>query len=366
MKSSRKTQEQFVGHLDDLRQSMYKKLRELFQNKNWTHQHLIRCVVSIWLAMLMIPIQGKGKKLQIPPLSSSNDFWILSSQDPRRLLNKTHTRKPIAPETTTPSSQKSAIRSQTHSKDKEPGAKDFLKSHKSSLAKGIIVRFHRWPKGKNKKRILKRVKNLGFKKVKKHPSFKIWVFEWNHLKKSKIANTACRNLSKIRIIEYCEPNSKLYLNQASHETEATGGCRGRECRSGNDITNRVNEVLDVMGGNNKKDLRICGVLTNHLLSLKDGTLSDHWAQEMIGADLLKETIQQTNRPPPRDENFLAVFDSSTGHHNFSVSSLMSGQGKSAVLPEMERKQVINAKTEYTSDFLNTYESLLPSPPGFYQ
>ena len=336
---------------------MYKKLRDLFQSQNWTHQQLVRCVISIWLALLMIPIQGNGKELQGPLRSSfpaSNGLWILSSQDPLQ----THTRKTVALRATTPPSQKSAIKSQTRSKDKEPDTKYFIQNRKPSLAKGIIVKFHRWPKGKDKKRILKRVKNLGFKKVKKHPSFNIWVFEWHHLKKSKIANTACRNLSKMRIIDYCEPNSNLYPNQTPHDTQATGGCRGRKCRSGNNITNLVNKILDVIGGNNKKDLRTCGILTN-LLSLKDGKLSDHWAQEMIGTDLLKETIQQTNRPPPRNENFLTVLDSTHEYHTFHVSSLMSGQGKSAVLPEMEKQQVISARASYADDYLNVYESLRP-------
>ena len=108
------------------------------------------------------------------------------------------------------------------------------------------------------------------------------------------------------------------------------------------------------------NLRTCGVLTDHL-SLRNGKLSDHWAQEMIGSDLLKKNIQQTNLPPPRYNNFIAVFDDPIGDHKLHVFSLISGQGKSAVLPEMQGNQVINVNALQPIDYLNIYASLRPAP-----
>lgn len=42
--------------------------------------------------------------------------------------------------------------------------------------------------------------------------------------------------------------------------------------------------------------------------LKDGKLTDYWAQEMIGADLLREEIKKAP-PLPEDKFLVAVFDS---------------------------------------------------------
>ncbi len=64
------------------------------------------------------------------------------------------------------------------------------------------------------------------------------------------------------------------------------------------------------------------------------TLSTYWAQNMIGADLLKQELKKTK---PHKKNLVAVFDFFPPYvadsHGISVKNLISGKGDQAVLPE---------------------------------
>ena len=84
------------------------------------------------------------------------------------------------------------------------------------------------------------------------------------------------------------------------------------------------------------NIRACGLASANF-DLQEGHLSDYWAQELIGADLLKEYIKTKNYSI-RD-NFIAVFDSSSEDHNVKVKSLISDKGFHSVLPVMASNSI---------------------------
>ena len=73
-------------------------------------------------------------------------------------------------------------------------------------------------------------------------------------------------------------------------------------------------------------------LVSHQWKLMDGELSDYWAQELIGSDLLREELEKTL--PLKIRNWVAIFDSRQGNHNIHVKNLISDEGPHAILPEL--------------------------------
>ncbi len=85
------------------------------------------------------------------------------------------------------------------------------------------------------------------------------------------------------------------------------------------------------------------------------SLSDYWAQEMIGADLLREELEKV--PPPKTKNFIAVFDTSTNNHNVHVKNLISDEGTQAILPEL-KDQIVYAEAIDPLQFVAAAERFL--------
>ena len=90
--------------------------------------------------------------------------------------------------------------------------------------------------------------------------------------------------------------------------------------------------------------------------LKDGKLTDYWAQEMIGADLLREEIEKAP-PLPEDKHLVAVFDSLLGSHNTYVQNIISHKGPQAVLPALNSSQLKFFHTHWNSDYMEAAETL---------
>ena len=83
------------------------------------------------------------------------------------------------------------------------------------------------------------------------------------------------------------------------------------------------------------NIRTCGLISDKR-KLMEGRLSDYWAQELIGSDLLREELEKT--PTPDQEDWIAVFDGRKRDHNIAVKNLISDEALHAVLPELgERK-----------------------------
>ena len=104
----------------------------------------------------------------------------------------------------------------------------------------------------------------------------------------------------------------------------------------------------------------------------DRKLSNYWAQELTGSDLLREELKKT--APPDIENWIAVFDIRHENHNIYVRSLISGEGDYAVLPELTDREIpfINvsltgheSKPLYEKNYKSTLSLYETSYPGDY-
>ena len=89
----------------------------------------------------------------------------------------------------------------------------------------------------------------------------------------------------------------------------------------------------------ENSLKSCRILTSKH-RLKQGRLSDYWAQEMIGADLLKELLKKAPPLPP-DFHFVSVWDTEfkTAQHGDFVKNLITDSGPHSLLPPLLEKQL---------------------------
>ena len=125
------------------------------------------------------------------------------------------------------------------------------------------------------------------------------------------------------------------------------------------------------------NLRTCGIVTA-TKNLNKGRLSDYWAQEMIGSDLLRKELKDELRknPLPEDKIVVAVFDSEKLNevqegdldiekfHNMLVTNLVSGDGPHAILPKLKKGHIRSFDTRRSPQYAAVAKSLKDSPPSF--
>ena len=119
------------------------------------------------------------------------------------------------------------------------------------------------------------------------------------------------------------------------------------------------------------NIRICNLLPcekksrteTSCIHLMNGTLSDYWAQELIGSDLLKEELKKT--PAPKRPNWLAVFDTREWDHNIDVEKLISDKGPHGVLPELRDEKIAFFRTDQAKEYENTLSLFATGFPGDY-
>ena len=246
---------------------------------------------------------------------------------------------------------------------------------KNPKARGLILKFHRWPNARQNHLIFKILEKENLKKTKTVNDFKMWVFEWRsgNLKSFRRAQRACKKLSKLSaIVSYCEPNSLLPVNDSGNRKSFV-----RELKSVNSELPEAgfnvdcpyckeNSTYDLIQ-NIVKDLNVrnCGLVSDSQGLMKtDGvaTLSDYWAQEMIGADLLKEELK--NIPAPKKEPFIAVFDDTMESHAELVGNLISDKGFHAVLPKLQKQKMPLVRTVYPENYIETASKMKTNPPSF--
>ena len=267
--------------------------------------------------------------------------------------------------------QKRFIRKQKSSERLQIPLSDKRKEEELE-ARGIIIKFHRWPNAKLQKEIIKKLKAKGLKKTKTIKRFKVWMFDWEDIAKNpstlklrsvKEALSACKDLPKLSILKYCESNTKVYpasTNDSDTQTEANAGCMDKECLRSAD--SQELSVLSEMINENNPTQETCELIPSKH-KLMNSTLSDYWAQELIGADLLREELEKV--PPPEKKNYIAVFDTREGNHAqndldshaVGVKNLISDEGMHAVLPEL-KNQVPVFETNFVSKYLSTADTLL--------
>ncbi|MDE0118967.1 MAG: hypothetical protein OXM55_03035 [Bdellovibrionales bacterium] len=106
------------------------------------------------------------------------------------------------------------------------------------------------------------------------------------------------------------------------------------------------------------DLKSCKLASHKLTGNKK--LSDYWAQEMIGADLLRKEL--SDLPKPVNKHFIHLFDVNLpagprGHDN-TVKNLISDSGRHAVLPKLGENTMGISQTPSSGAMVKYSDQLL--------
>ena len=224
--------------------------------------------------------------------------------------------------------------------------------------KGVIVYFHHWPNEKETELLLKKTTKFGLKKTREIKMFKALVFEWPQWKKGEEALEVCKGLSDLSFLEYCEPEyftgpatgyiRKKIEKKAHKKMQKT---QGPTTEPKGDLTLSPEETIP---SDQSGDVRSCKIFSANA-GLFQGELSDYWAQELIGSDLLKKELKNA---PPVKKNLVAVFDTPySNRHDMGVKNLISDEGKHAVLPEIGNSMT-NFNVALSSYYLDHSRRLL--------
>ena len=272
-------------------------------------------------------------------------------------------------------------------------------------ARGVIIKFRHWPDSTQQKEIVERLQTGGLKKTRSVRRFKTWLFEWSEggLKPSRMGERACKKLKGLSSVKRCNPDHLLPLNRSSGflktrlqtetpsylfenfrlvavtvvrededtETETEAGFV-EDCPSCREQSGIPKLPLNI---------KTCNVIS-YKRELMEGKLSDHWAQELIGSDLLRAELKQT--PPPKRPNWIAVFDTQRRGHSLGVTHLISdeefhdkdfhgvlpalGSEETSFFqthrPEAYNKALSSFETGFPGDYISYADYLEKSPPYF--
>ena len=201
-------------------------------------------------------------------------------------------------------------------------------------ARGLVLRFHHWPTLKEQKELASLLKARGLKRTKNIKSFKAQLFGWEEggLKPSSLGEKACLKLKSLSYVRRCSPDTLLPVSSIKVATKFSGKTNKKtEAGFNVECKNCKNQELESLIAVSQKalDIKTCDIVSGKL-GLMKGKLSDYWAQELIGSDLLREELEKT--PPPDIENWIAVFDTKKNGHNIGVKNLISDEDLHPVLP----------------------------------
>ena len=233
-------------------------------------------------------------------------------------------------------------------------------------AKGVILSFYKRSSKNEQNKISQTLTKEGLKLTKKFKSFKSLVFSWPQLQSERKAQNICKRLSYLKNLKYCEPDILLHPHSSAKKskTEAdtfvcTVNCNDQQQSPAQKNLSKLQDTL-----NRVLPLDFCEILpTKH--NLKEGTLTDYWAQEMVGADLLREEIEKAI-PLPKDKFLIAVFDSPktfSDHPNFSnphatyVENIISHRDPQAVLPPLNSLQLQSFPVNFPSSYIEAVYTL---------
>ena len=209
-------------------------------------------------------------------------------------------------------------------------------------ARGLVLRFHRWPTLKEQEEVARILEASGLKRTKNIKSFNAQLFGWEEgeLKPSSLGEEACLDLKSknLSYLKRCSPDTRLPVNSIKVATKFSGKTNKKtEAGFNAECENCRNQELESLIAVLQKslDVKTCDIVSSKW-DLMEGKLSDYWAQELIGSDLLREELEKT--PPPDIENWISVFDSTEEDHNISVKNLISDEDLHAVLPELGERE----------------------------
>lgn len=253
-----------------------------------------------------------------------------------------------------------------------------LNAHSTTTQnKGVVLTFHQWPSHESQKKLTKVLKNQGLTLSKSFKDFKVLVFQWSEKTENKgeltsKAQFVCGLLRSYRFLRHCSADSPLVPRQNTHHhpTEASTLCKaGFSCLKTNQNPGTQEEITTLK---TKVSSSVCEITPSER-ELKGGTLSDFWAQELTGADLVREELKNTPALP-ENYNLVAVFDDfnkgndeamlTTDNHGVLVGNLISSEERQAVLPALHPTQINNFEYMSLSASVDTIHLLKNNPPSF--
>ena len=262
-----------------------------------------------------------------------------------------------------------------------------------SMAQGVILGFNHWPLSAQEKAQLDQVLNPAqLTTTQEYPRFQAIVLSWPALKKEEEALKICQSLTPFLFLSSCEPNSavppagawknilrklksKFFKKKQPQMAKLASGGAVWTANPANTEYPRPKNPLPLdhhyynapppgaklspgkRPSSGKGNLKSCNIVPSQL-GLEEGTLSDYWGQEMVGADLLKKELEKA---PPVKKHLISSFDSRYRRHDVAVKNLISGSGRQAVLPpspRAEQKNLENIDVTYTSMYLGQADRYL--------
>ena len=149
-----------------------------------------------------------------------------------------------------------------------------------------------------------------------------------------------------------QTNNTPALSESQIETDSAS-CTVDCIHSQTSDAKTISEIQNIITKTAEKS---CELLSSQQ-KLKDGKLTDYWAQEIIGADLLREEIEKA--PPLLEDKFLtAVFDTYRVEHNIQVQNVISHKKDQAVLPELNSEQIQFFETDSASQYITAVENIM--------
>ena len=143
----------------------------------------------------------------------------------------------------------------------------------------------------------------------------------------------CTRLSNKKMGQTKKQNQSLYQSHLKNQ-DFIKKRRSNKISINSPLTRSAHKSENLL--QSQLNIKTCGLVSDKQ-ALIDGKLSDHWAQELIGADLLKEELEKTL--PPNKENWIMILDGKKRDHNILVQSLISDKGPHSVLPKLKNNTV---------------------------
>ena len=145
-----------------------------------------------------------------------------------------------------------------------------------------------------------------------------------------------------------------YANRNNNQEKKNTQSSASSNRANKNITSNTKSASSPGAVSN---LKTCNIVSSQL-RLPDpddkNTLTDYWAQEMVGADLLKEEVEKAD---PIKKKIVETFDTREDGHASKVRNVISHQGPHSVLPELG-DNINTSHVRYVSDILKVSDRLL--------
>ena len=214
-----------------------------------------------------------------------------------------------------------------------------------SKAKGLLLSLHLSANDEKRQLLIQKLKKEGLTKDTEIERFNLQIYKWKKEQTFLRAFRLCKELLEssafVAVVQHCEPDS-VFVPTNSRLS----------------FTPYQEVPRSWM---QDKNIRTCEIVKDDL-NLWWTSLSDNWAQEMIGADLSKKRLKKIGFQIPKDKVLVEVFDFFTDDpkaHGYPVTNLISSKfpGEHSVLPNIEKHKV-NTNIYLWSDFLKRSDELL--------